>query len=195
MFLKQCTAGSVVEFGKYYDQNNVSKEPLKWLVTAVCDGRAQLISEKAVDCRKYHESYTGVTWKECSLRRWLNDDFFRACFEPDEQIRILTTNLPNNAGENTDDKIFLLSVDEVKTIFKDRFERQCRASGYAISNGAALNCYGYCSWWLRSRGCYEFYAGRIDGDGTILGDGHYVDFGSCSVRPVLWLNTELQAPS
>lgn len=121
--------------------------------------------------------------------------FFRACFEPDEQIRILTTNLPNNAGENTDDKIFLLSVDEVKTIFKDRFERQCRASGYAISNGAALNCYGYCSWWLRSRGRYEFYAGRIDGDGTILGDGHYVDFGSCSVRPVLWLNTELQAPS
>ena len=76
MFLKQCTAGSVVEFGKYYDQNNVSKEPLKWLVTAVSDGRAQLISEKAVDCRKYHESYTGVTWKECSLRRWLNDDFF-----------------------------------------------------------------------------------------------------------------------
>ena len=66
MFLKQCTAGSVVEFGKYYDQNNVSKEPLKWLVTAVCDGRAQLISEKAVDCRKYHErQYETTSTNEC----------------------------------------------------------------------------------------------------------------------------------
>ena len=64
-----------------------------------------------------------TSWRECSLRRWLNQDFFQEAFSFQERTWILNTRVENpanpkyrtNGGAGTVDKIFLLSIGEAET--------------------------------------------------------------------------------
>ena len=59
------------------------------------------------------------------MRKWLNDEFFETAFSAEEQGRIPTTLVTaednaeygTEAGNDTTDKVFLLSVSEVETYF------------------------------------------------------------------------------
>lgn len=35
-----------------------------------------LISKDCLDCEPYHDTLEPINWEYCSLRRWLNEDFF-----------------------------------------------------------------------------------------------------------------------
>ncbi|MBR5380053.1 MAG: hypothetical protein IK140_05915 [Clostridia bacterium] len=196
--------GDVVSFGSYEQDNNAENgtEPIEWIVLDVqADGSLVLISRYALDAMPYHESYSGVSWETCMLRRWLNEDFFDAAFSAEEQAKIKTVTLVNEGnpgyrskgGNDTDDKVWLLSINEATgrsgegkdySCFMLDSVRICYPTAYAEIQGAFALYDGGCFWWLRNPGRAYWYAAFVDDAGCVYKAGSFVvgDFG---VRPVI----------
>ena len=196
---KNAQVGDYITFGSYEQDNNISngKEDIEWLVLEVRDGKALVISKYALDCKQYNEEYVDTSWENCTLRAWLNNDFYNTAFSDTEKNEICTTNIiaednfesGTDAGNDTQDKVFLLSISEVETYFSSDEERMCKPSKYAINNGVFeyVDSYeGNCWWWLRSPGTALNYASYIYGGGIVVYDGEGVDFGH-AIRPAMWI--------
>ena len=187
--------GDTITLG-YYEQDNRLEngiEPIEWLVLEVdkINHRALVISREGLDSWPYHGTQADVTWETCNLRAWLNIDFIEAAFSMREQAVILSVPVDNNAGNDTEDKIFLLSSDEAEKYFPTDGTRKAVPSAYAAAVGAqmanAQNVTGKDSgwWWLRSTGsaggraCCVRFGGSID-EAEIQQEGG-------TVRPALWI--------
>ena len=193
--------GDYVFFGSYEQDNNTSngKEEIEWLVLDVEDGKALVISKYALDCQPYNTLYTNVTWETCTLRNWLNGTFYNSAFSSGEKSNIVTSylsaedNYGTDAGNSTNDKIFLLSISEAKKYFSLNSARQCKPTAYAKAQGTSTSgFYGNCLWWLRSPGYYQYDASYVLSDGFVddRGFGDSVYYGNYGVRPALWINLE-----
>lgn len=198
--------GDIYTFGAYQQDNNTSngKQPIKWLVLAKEDNKILLISEKALDCQKYNDTYADVTWETCSLREWLNSTFLNAAFSAADQIKIVSTTVPadknpkfcTNPGNATMDKVFLLSFDEVNKYFGNDDARKCVPTAYAIANGAYTSSSDTkggattCWWWLRSPGYLRSNAANVSNVGDVGEFGGGVDYDIYAVRPALWITLE-----
>lgn len=194
--------GSIIKLGKYEQDNNTSNgsEDIEWIVLAKDIDKMLVISDKAIDCKPYHSSYGNTTWEECSLRRWLNDTFVNEAFTTEEQEKILTTNVTADAnpdydtdpGNDTEDKVFLLSIEEVNRYFNNDSERQCVPTEYAKANGAftyKIDGTTNCFWWLRSQGGYSNKsASVVNSDGTVSKYCNAVDDNRDCVRPAMWIS-------
>ncbi|HEY8422203.1 MAG TPA: DUF6273 domain-containing protein [Thermoclostridium sp.] len=194
--------GDIIEFGGY-----------NWRILDIQNSAALIITEEIIDQRSYHNFYKEITWAECSLRSYLNGEFYDR-FSPEEKSRIipvLNKNLDNQwhgakGGEDTEDRIFLLSIEEVCTYFGDSrlklynrgknqrywLERKDENNINRIAMLRGAN--GSWWWWLRSPGRYNVRAAYIHGDGNIGMQGNNVKKGNASdgrctggVRPALWL--------
>ena len=92
-----------------------------WLVLDQKDNQLLLISALGIDSRKYHNDSMYVTWRMSNIRNWLNTEFVETAFSADESERIITEQViarsslikGTDQGDNTEDKVFLLSYDEV----------------------------------------------------------------------------------
>ncbi|MGN1392964.1 MAG: DUF6273 domain-containing protein [Succinivibrionaceae bacterium] len=121
--------------------------------------RALLLSKYALDFKQYHHVRTNITWENCDLRKWLNNEFINNAFSKNKQKEIQLTNITNNdnavygttGGNDTKDKVFLLSIDEVKKYFRNDEERQCKPTEYAVSNSVYKRDDESCWWRLRRR--------------------------------------------
>lgn len=200
--LKTANVGDIINFGAY-EQDSVKKngkEEIEWQVLTKEDNKLFLISTKALDCQQYNTSETNVTWETCSLRSWLNDTFLNTAFSKKEQALIQTTTVSadknpehdSDPGNQTNDKVFLLSINEAEKYFATDDSRQCKPTSYAISNGAYQSRdTGNCWWWLRSSGFDRYRAASVYDDG---GGGDYygrnVDLDYGCVRPALWINLD-----
>jgi len=165
--------GDRLTFGSYQG------EAIEWRVLAVENGRALVISDKILDAKPYNTKYVSVTWEASTLRSWLNNDFYSAAFTAAEREQIAETLVVNhnNPSYGTADRIFLLSIEEVRSYFtnnEDRIAMRTYASGVGW-------------WWLLSPGTYSSYAANVDGNGHVNGNGHSVNAGIGGVRPALWL--------
>ena len=180
--------GDVVKFGRYYQNNSQKKEAIEWIVLAKpLDNQALLISKYALDCKPYHNENTNVTWENCTLRKWCNGYFIENAFNEKEKQLIVERENKNNAGNNTKDKVFLLSTDEARTYFSNDNNRQCYPTKFALTNGAYQDNNRRCCWWLRSRGGSGYDAACINDDGIIYDDGIIVGYGDSAVRPAFLL--------
>lgn len=176
MLLRSARPGDIITFGTYPQTADGSDwRPIKWRVLQHSGSELLILSEHILDCRRYHGEYTDVTWRDCDLRRWLNDTFYDSAFTDIEKDVIKTIhNTDNGAGSpDTDDKVFLLSIAEVNsltdTLGKDF--RRARGTAFAtikktdgchlyvmdknvaadyISEGGEK--YGCSWWWLRNQG-------------------------------------------
>ena len=116
-----CLSGNSAIFGNYYQSDNVTKEPIEWLVLEndTENRKLLLLSKYVLDAQQYHhEPLITISWEDCSLRSWLNSTFLNNAFSASEQNMILTTHLENSdlyslGGNDTDDKIFLLRDSDV----------------------------------------------------------------------------------
>lgn len=168
-----------VTFGSYYKNNSNTKEPIEWIVLEKTNGKALLITKYGIDCKKYNETYTDVTWETCSLRYWLNNTFLNNAFSNEERNKI----------QNTSDKVFLLSIEEAKKYFSSSDSRKCQPTPYAIQNGVyTVDGDGW--WWLRSPGNSQSSAAYVDYGGLVYSNGYRVSRGNDCVRPALWINLE-----
>ncbi|MDO4177429.1 MAG: DUF6273 domain-containing protein, partial [Bacillota bacterium] len=177
------------------------KEDIEWLILAKEDNKILVISKYALDCQQYNTSFTRVTWETCSLRKWLNGTFINNAFSSGEQSMILTTTVTadknpsysTSPGNNTTDKVFLLSIAEVNQYFSSDSARQCQGcqgTAYCYTQGAYKGSNENCWWWLRSPGSNSDYAARVLSLGSVDGSGDDTDHEDGAVRPALWINLE-----
>ncbi|MCL1792277.1 MAG: DUF6273 domain-containing protein [Oscillospiraceae bacterium] len=199
--------GDIIKFGGY-----------DWRVLDVQDGKALLLSDKIIEKREYHDEYEDVTWETCELRKYLNEEFYNK-FNETEKSMIARTTIANDdnlwfdisGGNATDDKIFLLSLEEADKYFGNSGDYQnmkrlnwdgnklfAHDYGYYLSNEYdkdrvaefennqnKWNC-----WWLRSPGRWYDFAAFVSGRGAIHVVGEHVEY-ECAyfgVRPALWVN-------
>ena len=119
--------GDIIKFGRYEqdgDETN-GKEEIAWQILKVESDRVLVISKYGLDCIPYNTDGTDVTWETCTLRSWLNNDFKNAAFSSAEQENIPIVNIENKnnpiwetaGGNNTNDQIFCLSLEEIEPYF------------------------------------------------------------------------------
>lgn len=97
----------LITLGRWPQEGN-RPEPIPWLVLRREGDICLCLSRFILDRQPYHREGGGVRWADCSLRRWLNEDFLTAAFSPEEQARLLPARLQNPGGE-TEDRVFLLA--------------------------------------------------------------------------------------
>ena len=196
--------GDIINFGKY-----------RWCVLDVDGGKALVITESVIGERAFHSASdiaNKALWEHSDMRKYLNTEFYSQ-FPPPEQEKIIGTNLTNldnpwygkNQYNNTQDKIFLLSYEEVVQYFGDSGDLKNRRGvdmGYGQVHGDAikdeynkarstLNLDGFNAWWwLRSPGAPRaehdhVTAGSVDNVIWLCGDDVRKNDGG--VRPALWL--------
>ena len=201
--------GDVVTFGTYpqAQTRNDRTTPIEWQVLDVntAGHKALLISRYCLDVQKYHNKETPVSWITCSLRAWLNKDFYYAAFNSREQKAILTTRVDNSREQGRDgwtsiserpiqDKVFLLSYAEAWKYFPNDAARMCAATKYAAGHGAAAGAVrlpdgtAAVRWWLRSTGSTTSKAAYVYRSGTC--DDASVTVAVFGVRPAMWIDYE-----
>ena len=182
-------------------------EPVKWRVIDPSTGL--IMCDSIIDSQPYNnyilsadstywgdsaKTYYANNYAKSSIRQWLNNDFFNTAFSVEQKLNIKTTTLNNDGyytltgttgnekydAPSTNDKIFLLSYDDVKNsdygFSKDTYDsaRLAKGSDYAkcqglyVFNSSGSSCDGCSHWLLRSPGsdyygvCRVFYTGFVD---------------------------------
>ena len=177
--LSVADAGDSVLFGSYEQDNNTAngKEPIEWLVLNKSDGYLLLLSKYALDGQPYHEE--AFTDSEKAL------------------IPAVIVSNPENpdygttGGNDTQDQVFLLSIEALQYYFPDAKDRRISPTEYAGSRVSATGkAITSCWWWLRSPGDSSNGAAYVNDDGDIRAWGYDVDDDMIAVRPALFIHPE-----
>ena len=191
--------GDVIIFGSYEQDNNIAngKEAIEWIVLDKKDGQLLVISKYILDQQQYHGTYTSITWENSSIRSWLNSTFINSAFSTEERemipsILVINDDNPTygtNGGNNTTDRIFLLSIEEANNYFLSDSARAVKATAYAVSQGVYVNSEnGNSFWWLRSSGYDSDVAAYVYTYGNVSASGSSVNYNYSGVRPALWID-------
>ena len=184
----------LIPFGQY-----------SWQVLAIEDDRrALIITQDILELRWYHNKFVDITWADCALRQYLNHELYHT-FSQDEQARIIGVTNPNvdnpwfntKGGQDTTDRLFLLSLEEVCQYFGDSSAKLGNKGGQTWSiddenNWKRQAKYGtdFHGWRLRSPGYYARTGASINKMGHVYVRGNGV-FGrprdGGGIRPALWL--------
>lgn len=194
----------------------------EWRVLDIQNDAALIITEDIIEQHAYHDAYKDITWADCSLRKYLNGEFYDKFNTADKSriIPVLNKNLDNQwygskGGEDTRDYIFLLSIEEVVCKYfgdsSKNLENRSAKQRYWFqrkdknNNKRRSTFDGYVWWWwLRSSGRDNRRAVYIHGDGNIgiQGNGTFryssntihplTGDNSGGVRPALWLKYQTQ---
>ena len=216
---KAGTQSDCITFGLYPQMNGANdKTPIEWTVLKRDGSKALVISRYGLDTVPYNSEMTNVTWENCTLRAWLNRDFLNAAFTSEEQSHIISTRVDNgpdsqgdigwsnNCGNDTTDKVFLLSCVEANTYFDvkwgdcNNMKSRLSPTAYASERGAwttdqAKTCDGASTtgWWLRSLGPLQMLSSGPFSAAIVKPDGPlgiiFVDSDVITVRPVMWIDT------
>ena len=190
-----------VTFGRYPQAEDGGVEPIRWQVIRREAGRTLLVSEKCLASQPFQidnrvdgktDLYTPILWENCSLRDWMNGEFFDAAFTEEEKARMLYVSdgepLKEPFGDARDEKVFLLSLDEVRSYYASDKERVSAPTPYAIGQGASANSVtGGCQWWLRSAGYSTIFATMVYPYGFSSRYGYDVYMKGLCVRPCIWV--------
>ena len=179
--------------GKFY-----GGDPIKWRILSIDGNTALLLSDVALDYKQYHTVRGSITWEKCMMRSWLNgydamsnsagrnysaDNFIDVAFTGAEQTAIRNTAVKNERGNDTIDKLFLLSESEtgmtdaaagygfVKNQNTYDEARRCQGSAYTKARGlSASTSSSYKEnvvWRLRSWAIETNYLCYVDDDGHV----------------------------
>ena len=197
--------GNYVTFGSY-PQTAAGDDmtEIEWLVLAREGKKALLISRYGLDAQKYHSVNTAITWQTCSLRTWLNSTFLNKAFTAAEQSAILMTTVDNSkdqgysgfstdGGNNTEDKVFLLSYAEANKylgITDNGYNEELgvEATAYTKKRGANISDDNRIWWWLRSPGEVKYEAIQACPGGYIVSSYVHSSFSADAIRPALWVD-------
>ena len=193
--------GETIEFGNYPQDKDGTEKPIEWIVMKKEGNQVLLLSKYVLDAKSYNEGWGDVTWETSDIRQWLNNEFYTTAFNKAEKAKIQTSLIKiednseygTSGGNDTEDKVFLLSEKEADTLFSDEEERIAKATEYAEKLGVDINENSEekgAWWWLRSPGNDSFYAALVNYYGWVDGDGIGVNCNVYGVRPALHLNLQ-----
>lgn len=198
-----------VTFGNYMqtNENGSTKDPIDWIVLDKKDDKVLLLSKYILDNKQYHFESVDTTWKNCDLRKWLNNSFYNEAFNENEKKQIINMNIENGnnvkfdttGGSNTVDKIFVLSESDIKQYFRKtnvstkfsvlstkatRYARnQKNIAGYGLLVDDNSNSYYY----LRTPGKFQNHAMIVLTDKSFDREGVVVS-NYCGIRPAMWVS-------
>lgn len=186
-----------------------------WRILDMKEDAVLIITEEIIEHRPYHDAYKPITWADCALREYLNGEFYNRFSEGDQSriLPVINKNPDNHwygtpGGEDTQDSIFLLSLEEVACKYfgdsSDKLYHPKKNQRYWLERKDENNpnrlarilgkqaCWW---WWLRTPGRLGVKAVYIFGtDGNIGIQGNNILKGNLSdgrctggVRPALWL--------
>lgn len=191
----------VVVFGEYEQDNNKKngKEEIEWIVLAKEGNKTLLVSKKGLDVKKYaSHTFAAEIWEESAVREWLNGDFLEKAFGDEEKKIIQITKVINNdnfqygteGGNDTSDKIFLLSYEEVNEYFVSAEDRTCQPTEYALEKRGSFTLNGNGDWWLRTIGFKEQCQMHVDSEGGYE-NNHVGGSFKFYIRPAIWVTHDL----
>ncbi|MDO5563644.1 MAG: DUF6273 domain-containing protein [Eubacteriales bacterium] len=196
--------GNYVQFGSYaqstHDYN--SKEKIRWKILDIKDGKALLIAEKGLDCKQYNSTLTPVNWSNSSLRNWLNTTFYKNAFNKNERELIVRSRIGTSknkttgisSGKASNDYVFIPSEGEVNTYLGSENNSKCKASSYAIWQGAWASVdssvYSNGFYWLRNQGIDNYTSMVVDAYGRKSPMGVTILATNVLVRPEIWVSIE-----
>ncbi|MBR6230274.1 MAG: hypothetical protein IKQ97_11095 [Eubacterium sp.] len=185
--MAEAPVGQKVKFGK-----------LDWIVLDHKDGQTLIIADQPIKDRKYHKtdgsapeeglndesaSYeyvpdvsAGVSWKECSLREWLNGKFLNEQLYPQEKEAIAVSKVAEYSeygeptGEETEDMVFIPSSADIEE--------------YEDVLGSKIN-----NLRLRDQGEGEGSTAFVSAEGNVITYGYPVDEEGCYIRPMMWIKS------
>lgn len=198
--------GNTIRFGDY-----------EWKVLDIKENKLLLITDQIIEQRDYHEKKEAVTWEQSEIRNYLNTSFLDR-FSAVDKERILTTENRNadnpwyqsTGGNTTNDRAFLLSLDEVVRLYFGDSSRLLdnpkpnqrywfdRKDENNIKR-MALFMDSHWWWWTRTPGKNNKVAVYIHGDGNIgiQGNGiskttfntlhHITKSNEGGLRPAIWI--------
>ena len=156
--------------------DNITLGGMTWTILAVDGSNALVLADKCIGEQPYNRQCKEITWENCTLRKWLNDDYYKNLPEEEKDIIVDVENEnPANAntgisgGEKTKDKLFLLSLEEINMYLPNNSDR-------------AIGEY----WRLRTPGEEQRQAIVINPDGSIDESDCWVEF-KYGVRPAAWI--------
>lgn len=208
--------GSTIYFGNYEQGNGCGGEqsPIAWTVLDKRDGMLLLISNTGLETGPYNSKKQRATWAESSIRDWLNCDFLMQAFSFEEQCAIMGTTVSTPAGcfispttgeeiqivecPDTEDMIFLLSVNEVEQYFPDESQRMIENNAYLLDKPESTMPYPaegnacdftYGNWWLRDVrvGKGINCAFHVKAYGKIASAGQ-INLKRYVIRPAMWVD-------
>lgn len=189
-----------ITFGQFEQDGNQQngKEDIEWLVLAKENNRLLLVSRYALACKPYNQENIDTTWETCTLRNWLNQDFYEEAFSPAEKaiIPVVTVSADENltynthSGDDTQDKVFLLGNEEVRRYFSSVDSLLCTPTVYAKRKGVYTDSDGFCWWLLRAPGNEPNRVAYVRGGEGIEWQGDSVRNSNKGIRPALWINLE-----
>ena len=197
--------GEFISFGRFYDltdKDTIERMPIIWKVIDKVDGYSLLISKDIIKSMPYNTFWIPTNWKESNIRFWLNYDFYDLAFSDDEKKLIKQVELENignyfynvSCDYKTTDKVFLLSIEEVRKYNTHNNDYVAVGTKYARHNGLWISKYatsnGNSVWWLRSPGKTTSSAAIIHADGTLGLGGDGVATHGNGVRPCIWIKTD-----
>ena len=170
--LLEYEVGNTVQFGNY------NGAPIRWRVLDQRGKLRMLFAEEILTERAYNDEITDTSWKECTLRKWLNHEFLNEAFTPKERAAVVSGMVRNprsakwytSGGFDSMDKVFALNQDEFDKYLTDPADR---VKGRW--------------WWLRSPGSNLMSAVAVYDDGTAYDIGIHVHYTEGGVRPALWV--------
>lgn len=183
--------GDIINYGAY-----------NWRVLEVSNTGTLIITEDIITLRWYHNKFENITWENAAVRQYLNNEFFNTFDEKDRIQKVINTNpgspwFKTTGGNDTGDKIFLLSLEEVCTYFGNSTEKlhnKVKQTWFIDDENNAARQAKYNnelhSWRLRSPGYYGKTAASINIHGHVYvrGNGvHGTPKDGGGIRPALWL--------
>ena len=152
---------------------NVLFAGLSWTVMQMTGPtHALIVCNEIVAKAPYHPQAGNVSWENCGLRKWLNEDFLSTWFKGSERLAIMTNFIRPEAsgfgdvdpGRPTQDAIFCLGAREyTKNVPADLTE----------------------PYWLRSPGRSAAEVAVVTPQGRITSKN--ASDATIGVRPALWL--------
>ena len=184
-------------FGSYYYKPDGEKRPIEWLILKEKNGRKLLISKYIIDAVDYNEIGKIESWRDCSLRTWLNTEFLDQAFSKEESIRLVeserteTMNVfyKTKDSDQCQDKVFLLSAEEFKEYLEPSYAMGS-VTPYAIEKGVFAHEYGL--WWIRTPGEKYGMQAYINTIGKISYEGCYQQRRAVGLRPAMWISDEFR---
>jgi len=187
---------------------------VEWRVLDRQDDKMLLLSEWIITHRAYHNEQQDITWEYSDIRYWLNNEFFNQ-FSSEEKAKIAETHVINDdnpwfytpGGNDTADRVFLLSLEEVAKYFGDsgqlanrpdentwsisdwpryRYDKARVAYEPVTPRWRWMRSAKPKEWWLRSPGNNQSCAAKIFEIGEIHVYGISVS-DLRGVRPAMWV--------
>lgn len=170
----------IVSVEQDFEENDVLKIKFGnyvWRVIDIQSNSALIITDEIIEDNNI--LYDDEIWEKCNSRKYLNETFYNE-FSETEKAMIKNTQIVNIGnpeyniidGNDTNDNVFLLSIDEANKYFLSDEDRITYYKGEP------------CNWRLRS--VSQLSAARVECGGNVYTDG-YGAIGKIGLRPAIYI--------